>query len=96
MNCFSTRLSFREGYLRAEEHEYLGLWAVTIVNGAALLAMAVGLRDRLFFWPKGQSGVIVVDYYPVGWSERDIDYSILVQGESLEGRLLCCFATVSR
>jgi hypothetical protein len=75
-----------------DEKCYLGSFRCENLQLPALADLAKAIEDRVQVLPDAVTGLIVVDYYDQSRIRKDTDFTILVQGSSLENRVRDCFA----
>jgi hypothetical protein len=84
------------GTLGFDEYRFVGTVKIKSTTLMALLDAAKALHDSVIFCPAESGSVVLLDHYKVSGMERDVGFSIVIQGASLEARLAACFQNVAK
>jgi len=69
----------------------LGFSAVPKVNILKLVTIAENLNDSVLFYPNEIKGVLLIDHYEIRGTRESKDFSLVIQGNELEEKLMGCF-----
>jgi hypothetical protein len=75
-----------------DEKNYMGAFAASQLRLPALVELAMRLEDRVFAAPIAGSGLLIIDYYPQPWPVKQADFSVILQGPSVEPMFESCFS----
>jgi hypothetical protein len=78
-----------------DEKHYMGAFTCPRLGLPQLADLAMKLEDRVTVAPIAGSGALVVDYYPLSWTAKQTDFSIVLQGLTIEPMFQNCFAQQS-
>jgi hypothetical protein len=78
-----------------DEKSYMGIFSCARLRLPRLVDLAMKVEDRIFAAPIAASGILIVDYYDQSWTVKQTDFSIILQGASIEQTFQNCFAQQS-
>lgn len=78
-----------------DEKNYMGAFAVSRLSVVSLVDLAMKLEDRIFAAPIAGSGILIMDYYALSWTVKQADFSVILQGPSIEPMFKDCFSQQS-
>jgi hypothetical protein len=96
VDCCDAALGQLRGALGFDEYGFVGIAQVSSTTLAKLLDAAKALHDSVLFCPDKSDSIVLIDHYRVSGIPRDVGFSVVVQGEDLEGKLAKCFENVIR
>jgi hypothetical protein len=76
------------------DRSYMGTFSVAPLSFEKIILLSKILEDSIIIYLHKYSGIIMVDFYEERWSRESIQFSIVVQGPSLEQLLAPCFADI--
>ena len=94
LTCCDEIVGGHGGLIGFDEYGFVGTASIASVTFLQLLDTAKLLHDSVLFWPDGTKAVVLVDHYRVHGVQRDVGFSIVIQGAELEGKLASCFENV--
>jgi hypothetical protein len=75
-----------------DEKSYIGPFACPRLRLPQLADLAMKLEDRIVVAPIAGSGILIVDYYAQAWTAKQTNFSVIVQGPTIESVFENCFA----
>lgn len=94
VSCCDAILAPMKGMIGFDEYAFIGTIRTTQTKLMALLELAKSIHDSVLFCPDNYDSIILVDHYKVSGIQRDVDFSLVVQGADLETALATCFENV--
>lgn len=89
--CCDATLGKLNGTLGFDEYGFVGVAQVSSTTLLQLAGAAKALHDSVLFCPVGSESIVLIDHYRVSGMQRDVGFSVVVQGATLEERLAPCF-----
>jgi len=89
--CIDDSIGLWEGYLGFSEHSYVGHVELKGTSVVQLLSLAENLQDTIYLYSNSVDGVVMIDFEYDDGVDDENDFTIVVQGESLELLLSNCF-----
>ena len=94
VRCCDSTIGPQRGIIGFDEYSFLGVIHTDPVTLDSILSVAKMLHSEVLFCPTEIVGLIMFDHYRDYAIDREVDYTIVVQGPALESKLARCFANV--